>query len=188
MLQRLAECYPQLFGRDPLPLKRGIFQDLLQAHAGEWDAAELKQALARHTRSGPYLNAVAAGRPRHDLGGQVVEPMAAEHVLQALLEVFRRRQGRSREDLAPKLLRRLVQAFEASGHTPEAYMALSARQPEAVQAMVERAIAQAGVQRARDEALARAYARSALSEAVFADQYGVSLADLRRALSRCGTP
>lgn len=183
-LQRLAERYPQLFGPEPVPLKRGIFQDLLQAHAGEWDAAELKQALSRHTRSGPYLNAVAAGRPRHDLSGQVVEPMAPEHVLQALVEVFRRRQGRSREDLTPKLLRRLMQAYEASGCTREAYAALAARLPEPVQALVERAMAEVAARRARDEALARAHARSGLSEADFADQYGVALADLRRALSQ----
>ena len=70
--RRLAERYPQLFGPEPVPLKRGIFQDLLQAHAGEWDAAELKQALSRHTRSGPYLNAVAAGRPAE--GDELLPP------------------------------------------------------------------------------------------------------------------
>lgn len=184
VLQRLAERYPQLFGTDPLPLKRGIYQDLLQAHAGEWAPAELKQALSRHTRSGRYLNAVAAGRPRHDLNGQVVEPMAPEHVLQALLEVFRRRQGRSSEDLTPQLLRRLVQAFEASGCTREAYAELVARQSEAVQALVDRALAEAATRRARDAALVRAYAGSGLTEAIFAEQYGVSPADLRRALAR----
>ena len=184
VLQRLAQSYPQLFGPEPLPLKRGIYQDLLQAHAGDWDAADLKQALSRHTRSGHYLNAVAAGRPRHDLNGQVVEPMAPEHVLQALVEVFRRRQGRSREDLTPRLLRRLAQAYEASGCTPDAYVALAARQPEAVQALVERAMADVAARRARDEALARAHARSGLSAADFAEQYGVALADLNRALSR----
>lgn len=186
LLQRLAERYPLLFGPEPLPLKRGIYQDLLDAHAGEFEAAELKAALSRHTRSGRYLNAVAAGRPRHDLQGQVVEPMAAEHVLQALLEVFRRRQGRTQEDLRPKLQRRLLQAYEASGCTREAYADLVARQPQAVRDLVDAVLSEAAVQQAKDEALARAYAASGLSEAAFADQYGLPPAAVRRALARCG--
>lgn len=185
LLQRLAERYPRLFGPEPLPLKRGIYQDLLDAHKDELDPAELKAALSRHTRSGRYLNAVAAGRPRHDLQGQVVEPMAAEHVLQALLEVFRRRQGRTQEDLGPKLQRRLLQAFEASGCTREAYAALVARQPQAVRDRVDAALSEAGARQAKDEALARAFAASGLSEAVFADQYGLPAAAVRRALERC---
>jgi ProP effector len=184
LLQRLAERYPLLFGPEPVPLKRGIYQDLLQAHAGEFEAAELKAALSRHTRSGRYLNAVAAGRPRHDLQGLVVEPMAVEHVLLALLEVFRRRQGRTQEDLGPKLQRRLLQAFEASGCTREAYAALVARQPQAVRDLVDAALGEAAARQAKDEAVARAYRASGLSDLAFADQYGLPLADVRRALDR----
>jgi ProP effector len=187
LLERLAQTYPLLFGADPLPLKRGIFQDLLDAHAGEFAAPELKLALSRHTRSGRYLNAVAAGRPRHDLQGQAVEAMAPEHVLQALLEVFRRRQGRTAEDLGPKLQRRLGLAFEASGMTREAYAALAARQPPVVQALLDAALSEVSARQARDEALARAFAASGLSAAAFADQYGLPPAEVHRALARRGS-
>jgi ProP effector len=91
MLEQLAAWYPHLFGEVFLPLKRGIFQDLLAAHPEQLERAALKEALAQHTRSTRYLTGVAAGLQRHDLQGQAVEAMAPEHVYQALVEVFRRR-------------------------------------------------------------------------------------------------
>ena len=114
MLEQLAELYPGLFGAVFLPLKRGIFEDLMQAHPGVLDREALKAGLAIHTRSTRYLQSVAAGLQRHDLAGQAVEAMAPEHVHHALMEVFRRRQARGGEDLRPKLVARLIQAFEAS--------------------------------------------------------------------------
>ena len=107
-LEKLAELYPQLFGAVFLPLKRGIFHDLMAAHPDVLEREALKEALAQHTRSTRYLTAVAAGQQRHDLQGQPVEAMAPEHVYQALLEVFRRRQGRTPEDLRPKLRQRIL--------------------------------------------------------------------------------
>ena len=97
LLEQLALWYPKLFGAQFLPLKRGIFQDLLDAHAASLQPEALKAALAQHTRSTRYLAAVAQGLPRHDLLGQAVEAMAPEHVYHALLEVFRRRQARAGE-------------------------------------------------------------------------------------------
>ena len=111
VLDQLAELAPNLFGDVLRPLKRGIFQDLLDAHPGVLEAESLKAALALHTRSSRYLTVVASGIPRHDLGGQPVEALAPEHVHHALIEVFRRRQGRTPEDLVPKLRQRIVQAF-----------------------------------------------------------------------------
>ena len=105
----------------PQPLKRGIYDDLLALHAAELKAEELGQALAIHTRSTRYLSAVAQGLPRRDLQGQAVEAPAPEHIYQALLEVFRRRQQRSAEDLGPKLRRRIAQAWQASGLTRDDY-------------------------------------------------------------------
>ena len=72
-----------------------------------------KQALALHTRSTRYLSVMASGQPRHDPQGQAVEALAPEHIHHALLEVFRRRQQRSNEDLQPKLRQRIVQALQA---------------------------------------------------------------------------
>ena len=60
----------RLFGEVFLPLKRGIFQDLLAAHPEVLEREALKAGLAIHTRSTRYLQSVAAGLQRHDLQGQ----------------------------------------------------------------------------------------------------------------------
>lgn len=184
LLQQLAGWYPRLFGDNPLPLKRGIFEDLIAAHPEALERDALKAALAQHTRSSRYLNGVAAGQQRHDLQGLPVEPMAPEHVLHALLEVFRRRQSRSSEDLTPKLLQRLVQAFESSGLSREAYTALLHRRDDATQALVNSALDEAASRAARYAALYRAYSASGQSAEAFADSYGLSAAEVRHMLQR----
>ena len=134
VLEQLAELYPGLFGEV-------FLQELLAAHPGVLDREALKTGLAIHTRSTRYLQAVAAGLQRHDLAGQAVEAMAPEHVHQALLEVFRRRQSRAGEDLRPKLLQRLIQAFEASGLTREAYDERVRGRDDAANALLDEALA-----------------------------------------------
>jgi len=104
-----------------------------------------------------YLTGVAAGQKRHDLQGQAVEDMAPEHVYDALLEVFRRRKGRTSEDLRPKLRNRIVQAFEVSGRSREAYAELVRSRDEAANAVLEEALAEAAARGAKDEALLRAF-------------------------------
>ena len=69
VLEQLAALYPRLFGAVFLPLKRGIFQDLMAAHPELLEKEPLKEALARHTRCTRYLTAVASGQQRHDLQG-----------------------------------------------------------------------------------------------------------------------
>ena len=159
ILEQLAGLYPHLFG-ECLPLKRGIFQDLQDAHPDVLDRDGLKTALALHTRSTRYLVGVAAGHKRHDLQGNAVEDMAPEHVYQALLEVFRRRQGRTNEDLKPKLRQRIVQAFEASGLSRADYGQLVRMHNEAANAMLDEALAEVGARAAKDEALRRAFEAS----------------------------
>jgi sRNA-binding protein len=161
VLEQLAELYPGLFGEVFLPLKRGIFQELLAAHPGVLDREALKTGLAIHTRSTRYLQAVAAGLQRHDLAGQAVEAMAPEHVHQALLEVFRRRQSRAGEDLRPKLLQRLIQAFEASGLTREAYDERVRGRDDAANALLDEALADGGPARQGRSAVARVRERGA---------------------------
>ena len=116
---------------------------------------------------------MAAGLQRHDLAGQAVEAMAPEHVHQALLEVFRRRQSRAGEDLRPKLLQRLIQAFEASGLTREAYDERVRGRDEAANALLDEALAEAAARRAKDEALLRAFENGGQTIEVFADMYGM---------------
>jgi ProP effector len=173
VLDQLADLYPGLFGEVFLPLKRGIFQDLLAAHPEVLEREALKAGLAIHTRSTRYLQSVAAGLKRHDLQGQAVEDMAPEHVHHALLEVFRRRQGRAGEDLRPKLRSRIVQAFEASGLSSEAYAELVRGRDEAANAVLDEALAEAAARGAKDEALLRAFEASGQTVEGFADMYGM---------------
>ncbi|MBY0411371.1 MAG: ProQ/FINO family protein [Burkholderiaceae bacterium] len=175
-LEALAALYPHLFGAVFLPLKRGIFQDLLAAHPEKFEREELKAALGIHTRSTRYLQSVAAGEMRHDLAGEAVEAMAPEHVHHALLEVFRRKsnnKNRANEDLLPKLRNRMMGAFEASGLTREAYTELVLSRDAATNANLEQAFAEWAVRNARDEALLRAFDASGLGLREFSEMYGL---------------
>jgi ProP effector len=185
VLEQLAAFHPQLFGAVFRPLKRGIFQDLLDAHPDAFQRDALKDALAFHTRSTRYLTAVAGGQPRHDLQGNVVEAMAPEHVHHALLEVFRRRQARGGEDLKGKLRERLVQAFEASGLSREDYEALVRGRDEAANAVLDEALAIAAERRAKDEALLRAFEASGGGNVEqFAEMYGLDPRSAGKSLER----
>ena len=185
VLEQLATLYPHLFGAVFRPLKRGIFEDLLQANPEVFQRETLKEALSFHTRSTRYLTAVAAGLPRHDLEGKPVEAMAPEHVHHALLEVFRRRASRSGEDLRPKLRDRIVQAFEASRLPREDYAQLARGRDEAANALLDEALAIAAERRARDEALLRAFEASGdVSVEKFAEMYGLDPREAARSLER----
>lgn len=205
VLEQLAALYPQLFGAVFRPLKRGIFQDLIAAHPDAFDRAALKEALGLHTRSTRYLHSVAAGGKRHDLAGQPVEDLAPEHVLHALLEVYRRRQARAGTDAAAtadaqaQLRRRMVAAFEASGLTREAYTERVRSRDEAANALLEEALAEWAARNAKDEALLRAFEASSASqgsaaaqtpetqrraEAQFAAMYGLEPRSVTQALTR----
>lgn len=181
-LEQLAALYPQLFGAQFLPLKRGIFQDLMAAHPEQFEREALKQALGIHTRSTRYLQCVAAGQPRHDLQGQPVEAMAPEHVHQALLEIYRRRQGRGPDDLLPKLRARIVRNIEASGLTREDYAERVRTRDEAANALLNEALAELAAKQAREEALLRAFEASGKRPAEFADMYGMDPRTVERSL------
>jgi len=185
VLEKLAALYPKLFGAEFLPLKRGIFQDLQEAHPEAFEKELLKAALSFHTRSTRYLTAVAAGLQRHDLQGNAVEAMAPEHVYHALLEVFRRRQARNnKEDLRPKLVSRVVQALEASGLTPLAYAERVRGRDDAANAVLDEALIEAEARAAKSEALLRAFEASGKTIEEFADMYGMDPRAVRRMLAR----
>ena len=185
VLQQLAQLHPALFGENFLPLKRGIYQDLLSRHGDALDKAGLKVAMAIHTRSTRYLNAVASGTQRHDLDGNPVEAMAPEHVFHALVEVFKRKKPRDGEDLQAKLRRRIGQAFMDSGLSRDAYLEVVQVRDAATQTLLEQALDEVAEQDARAEAVLRAFSASGVdSVEAFADMYGMNPHAVQRQLHR----
>ena len=188
VLEKLFELYPGLFGAQFLPLKLGVFHDLMARHPDDFKKDELKLAMGQHARSTRYLDSVAAGLARHDLDGNAVEPVAPEHVHHAILELFRRRQARSREDLRPRLVERIMQAVDASGLSREEYSERVRVQDEATNALLDEAISEMRMRDARREALALTFTASGKTVAEFADMYGMNPADVNRALAAVKTP
>ncbi|WP_341908183.1 ProQ/FINO family protein [Polaromonas sp. YR568] len=184
VLQKLFELYPGLFGARFLPLKLGVFQELLALHPDAFKRDDLKVALGLHARSTRYLESVAAGHPRHDLQGQPVEPVAPEHVHHAIVELFRRRQGRTKDDLRPEFCARIVKAIEASGLGKEDYAERVRTQDDTANALLDAALTELAAQTAKREALMRAFEASGKTEAEFADMYGMSFNEVSHALAR----
>jgi ProP effector len=182
-LERLFQLHPKLFGARFLPLKLGAFQELMERHPGEFKKEDLKAALGVHARSTRYLEAVASGQQRHDLDGNPVEDVAPEHVHHAIMEVFRRRQGRAKEDAKPWLRARLVRAITASKLSREDYLARITTQDDTALAALDEAFAEIAEGTAKREALRRAYAASGKSPEEFADMYGMDLKTVRAALA-----
>ncbi|MDD2918065.1 ProQ/FINO family protein [Rhodoferax sp.] len=182
VLEKLFELHPQLFGERFLPLKLGIFQELLAAHPEVFKRDTLKAALGVHTRSSRYLQSVAAGQKRHDLQGNPVEDVAPEHVFLSIVELYQRRQARSPEDLLPKLRAQLINAFEKSGLTRQDYLARIGTPAEPIQALLDDALAEVEQQRARRAALQKAFETSGQSVEAFADALGMRVRDVQTAL------
>lgn len=184
VLEKLFELHPNLFGAKFLPLKLGIFHDLLARHPDVFKKDELKLAMGQHARSTRYLECVAAGLARHDLDGTAVEPVAPEHVHHAILEIFRRRQARSKDDLRPRLRMLLKQAIENSGLALDDYATLVHVQAEATNALLDDAMSELKAETAKREALMATFTASGKTEAEFADMYGMDLQLVTRVLAR----
>jgi ProP effector len=182
VLERLFQLYPKMFGARFLPLKLGVYQELLAAHPDDFKKEDLKVALGLHARSTRYLEAVAAGHKRHDLNGEPVEDVAPEHVHHAIMEVFRRRQARSKEDLRPWVRSRLVVAIEASGLSREEFTERVNAKDELSVAVLDEAFAELAEQTAKREAVRRAYEASGKTPEEFADMYGMDLKAVKLAL------
>ena len=183
VLEKLFELHPELFGAQFKPLKIGVFDDLLARHPDAFKKDDLKVALGLHARSTAYLESVAAGQQRHDLDGQPVAPVAPEHVHHAIMEVFRRRQVRTREDLRPRVISRLVAAIQGSGLTPPDYAERMRTQDTTSNAILDEAIAQLAQAAAKREALTRAVQASGLSVQAFAEMYGMDPREVARTLA-----
>jgi ProP effector len=188
VLEKLAEWYPALFGQRLLPLKRGVLQDLLAAHPEALSKDELKTALGLHTRSTRYLTAMASGQQRHDLSGVAVEAVAPEHQHHALVEVFKRRQQRTDQDLKPELRQRMLQGAEASGLAPLDYAQLVRTGNEEANALLDDAMGELASRLAKDQALLQAFEASGETVTAFADAHGMhpieAAATLNRARAR----
>ncbi|MDD2882400.1 MAG: ProQ/FINO family protein [Rhodoferax sp.] len=182
VLEKLFELYPQLFGQRFLPLKLGIFQELLATHPDDFKRDTLKTALGVHTRSTRYLQSVASGLKRHDLQGNPVEAVAPEHIYLSIVELFQRRQARSKDDLRPKLYAQLVAAYEQSGLSRQDYLARIGAPAEAIQVVLDDALAEVDQQRARRAALLKAYEASGKTPEAFADMLGMDLRDVKAVL------
>ena len=183
-LERLFELYPKMFGAQFLPLKLGVFQDLLARHPDDFKKDELKLAMGQHARSTRYLEGVASGLARHDLDGNPVEQVSPEHVHHAILEVFRRRQARSKEDLRPRLRMKIIHAVEASGLSREDYAERVRVQDEAANTLLDDALAEMGLQAAKREALVRAFEASGKPVEEFAGMYGMDVAQVESVVAR----
>jgi ProP effector len=183
LLQKLFELYPRLFGARFLPLKIGIFEDLVAAHPDTLPRAELKVALGLHTRSTRYIEAVASGFARHDLQGKPVEPVALEHVHHAILELYKRRSGRAPEQARERAIAQLAAAIEASGLSREDYRERFTSPDDTVHSMLEEALSLVAQKRARREALQNAFKASGKTVAEFAEMYGLDPEDATRMLA-----
>ena len=184
VLQHLFALYPKMFGAQFLPLKLGVFQDLLALHPEVFKRDELKIALGLHARSTRYLESVAAGHARHNLQGEAVEPVAPEHVHHAVMEVFRRRQARSNQDLRPFAQAQLIGAIEASGLGRTDYLLCIRQQDEVATALLDDAFAELAAQAAKRDALLKMFEASGKAIAEFAEMYGLDPAEVGCTLER----
>lgn len=188
----LAQWHPELFGSQLLPLKRGIFHDLMAAHAGQIEPAALKHALAVHTRSTRYLSAIANGAARMGLDGVAAEPVSLEHRFDALARLLPRKKPREGQP-APELWfqRRIAMLFTESGLTRSQWVQaiggeerLNAR-PAPVPALVAAALDDAAAADARAEAIASTFeASGAANVAAFASMYGLHPRAVQQQLNR----
>ena len=184
VLKQLFDLYPKMFGAQFLPLKLGVYQDLLALHPELFKREDLKVALGLHARSTRYLESVAAGHARHNLQAEPVEPVAPEHVHHAIMEVFRRRQARSNQDLRPYARAQLIEAIEASGLSREDYLLCVRQQDEVSVALLDDAFAELAEQAAKRDALRKMFEASGKTVAEFSDMYGMDPEEVARTLER----
>ncbi|MDB5859973.1 MAG: hypothetical protein JWQ76_3662 [Ramlibacter sp.] len=181
LLQKLFELYPRLFGARFLPLKVGVFEDLVAAHPEALPAAELKVALGLHTRSTRYIEAVASGLARHDLGAKPVEPVAPEHVHHAILELYKR--GKAPERARQRAVEQLAAAIEVSGLSREGYRERFTSPDDNLQSLLEDALSIVAQKGARREALQNAFRASGKTVVEFAEMYGLDPREAKRLLA-----
>lgn len=182
VLQKLFELYPHLFGNTFLPLKLGTYQDLMAAHPDVFQKDSLKAALGFHARSTRYLQCVVAGNKRHDLQGNPVDDVLPEHIYVSLLQLFSRRQARSKVDLRSQFRAQLIDAFVSSGLSRQEYQLRVQTNEAAATLLLEESLAEYDAKFAKQTALKRAFESSGKSAAEFADMYGLDARTVKSVL------
>lgn len=182
VLQKLFELYPYLFGNTFLPLKLGTYQDLMAAHPDVFQKDSLKAALGFHARSTRYLQCVVAGNKRHDLQGNPVDDVLPEHIYVSLLQLFSRRQARSKVDLRSQFRAQLIDAFVSSGLSRQEYQLRVQTNEAAATLLLEESLAEYDAKFAKQTALKRAFESSGKSAAEFADMYGLDARTVKSVL------
>ncbi len=182
VLQKLFELYPHLFGNTFLPLKLGTYQDLMAAHPDVFQKDSLKAALGFHARSTRYLQCVVAGNKRHDLQGNPVDDVLPEHIYVSLLQLFSRRQARSKVDLRSQFRAQLIDAFASSGLSRQEYQLRVQTNEAAATLLLEESLAEYDTKFAKQTALKRAFESSGKSAAEFADMYGLDARTVKSVL------
>ena len=114
--------------------------------------------------------------------GAAIDDVAPEHIYLSLLELFRRRQARAREDLRPKFRAQLVQAYVASGLSRQDYVARVQTSEAEATALLEEALAEHDGKVAKQDALIRAFESSGETVEAFADMYGMNVREVKAAL------
>jgi ProP effector len=183
LLHKLFELYPRLFGSRFLPLKVGIFEELVAAHPEALPAAELKVALGLHTRSTRYIESVASGLARHDLQARPVEPVAPEHVHHAILELYKRRSGKAPDQARQQAVKQMAAAVEASGLSREEYRERFSSPDDNLHSLIEEALSVVAQKQARRAALRNAFEASGKPIAEFAEMYGLDPREAKRLLA-----
>lgn len=182
VLQKLFELYPHLFGNTFLPLKLGTYQDLMAAHPDVFQKDSLKAALGFHARSTRYLQCVVTGNKRHDLQGNPVDDVLPEHIYVSLLQLFSRRQARSKVDLRSQFRAQLIDAFVSSSLSRQEYQLRVQTNEAAATLLLEESLAEYDAKFAKQTALKRAFESSGKSAAEFADMYGLDARTVKSVL------
>ncbi len=183
----LRNIYPTIF-KTVVPLKIGIFHDLLAAHQDELPRGKLYGFLGRHTSTVAYLSAVAKGGPRFAMDGSIFGEVTEDERLHALgkLDEIRKEEEES-GDLARKKRSELRKAFAASGLKAKPYAEAIGMDLPLFNRVMERAKSEHAERQAKRQNLVAKFKTSGLGESEFAASQKMSVAALKRAIQKVAT-
>jgi ProP effector len=116
-----------------------------------------------------------------------VEPVAPEHVHHAILELYKRRSGKTPERARQQAVQQLAAWIEASGLSRDACRERFTSPHDDLQSLLEDALSMVAQKNARREALQNAFKASGKTVAGFAEMYGLELTEAKRMLAQEGS-